>query len=99
VQRGEPTTTNASEAFHSGFRKSVAANASFWSVVDDLRRLETKVRVKFDDLHGRAGDQEENFARNRKAKDIAKDLKAVVDSRTEFTSKSHYLKRLGQRVD
>jgi hypothetical protein len=43
VEAGEPTTTNASEGFHSSFRKSVAANSSFWGVIDDLRRLETKV--------------------------------------------------------
>jgi hypothetical protein len=99
VEAGEPATTNASEAFHSGFRKSVAANSSFWGVVDDLRRLETKIRVKFDEIHGRAGDQAENFARNKKADELAKDLRAVVDSRLEFVSKAHYLKRLGQRIE
>jgi hypothetical protein len=99
VEAGEPTTTNASEAFHSGFRKSVAANSSFWGVVDDLRRLETKVRVKFDELHGRAGDQEENFGRKKRADEAAKDLRAVVAGRLDFPSKSHYLKRLGQRLE
>jgi hypothetical protein len=74
----------------------VAANSSFWGVVDDLRRLETKVRVKFDEVHGRAGDQEVNFSRKKKADEIAKDLKAVVAARLDFPSKSHYLKRLGQ---
>jgi hypothetical protein len=68
-------------------------------VVDDLRQLETSVRIKFDDLHGRAGDREESYGRNKKAEEIAKDLKAVVASRLEFPYKSHYLKRLGQRID
>jgi hypothetical protein len=99
VEAGEPTTTNASEAFHSGLRKSVAANSSFWGILDDLRRLETRIRVKFDEVHGRAGDQAENFARNKKAEENAKDLRAVVAARQEFTSKVHYLKRLGQRVE
>jgi hypothetical protein len=99
VLSGEPTTTNASEAFHSGFRKAVAANSNFWGVVDDLRRLETKVRVRFDELHGRAGNQAENFARNKRADELAKDLKAVVASRLDFPTKSHYLKRLGQKIE
>jgi hypothetical protein len=99
VESGEATTTNASEAFHSGFRKAVAANSSIWSVIDDLRRLETSVRIKFDELQGRAGDQAENFARKKRADEIAKDLKAVVSSRLEFPTRSHYLKRLGQRID
>jgi hypothetical protein len=97
AEAGEPTTTNASEAFHSGFRKLVAANSSFWGVVDDLRRLETKIRVRFDELHGRAGDQDEN-GRKKRAVEAAKDLKSVVASRLDFPSKVHYLKRLGQRV-
>jgi hypothetical protein len=99
VQSGEPTTTNALEAFHSGFRKAVAANSSFWGVLDDLRRLETKVRVLFDEHQGRYGDQDKNFDRIKKANAAAKDLKAVVNSRLDFPSKAHYLKRLGQRVD
>jgi hypothetical protein len=99
VQSGEPTTTNASEGFHSGFRKAVEANSSFWSVVDSLRQLEPTTRVKFDDLHGRAGDREENYGRNKKAEESLNDLKAVVAGRLEFPSKSHYLKRLGQRID
>jgi hypothetical protein len=99
VLSGEPTTTNSSEAFHSGFRKSVAANSSIWGVIDDLRHLETKIRVKFDEVHGRAGDQAENFARNRKADEQAKDLRAVVESRLDFVSKTHYLKRLGQKIE
>jgi hypothetical protein len=99
VEAGEATTTNASEAFHSGFRKSVAANSSLWGVIDDLRRLETRIRVKFDEVHGRAGGQGDNFARNKKADKIAKDLRAVVAARLEFPSKSHYLKRLGQRIE
>jgi hypothetical protein len=98
VEAGEATKTNASEAFHSGFRKTVAANSSFWVVVHDLRRLETRIRVKFDEVW-RAGDQAENFARNKKAGKIAKDLRAVVAARLEFPSKAHYLKRLGQRVE
>jgi hypothetical protein len=97
VLSSEPTTTNASEAFHSGFRKSVTENSSFWSVVDDLRRTETKVRVKFDELQGRAG--EDTSGRNKKADEAAKDLRAVVNSRLDFPLKSHYLKRLGQRID
>jgi hypothetical protein len=99
VLSGEATSTNASEGFHNGFRKAVAENASFWSVIEDLRRLETKVRVQFDEQHGRAGDQSSNFDRKKKIDAAAKDLRAVVDSRLEFPSKSHYLKRLGQRVD
>jgi hypothetical protein len=99
VQSGEPTTTNASESFHSVFRKSVAANSNYWSVVDDLRRLETKVRVQFDEHHGRAGDQDKNSERSKRVDAAAKDLRAVVDSRQEFPLKSHYLKRLGQRID
>jgi hypothetical protein len=98
VQAGEPTTTNSSEAFHSGLRKAVEANANFWSVVDDLRRLETSVKVKFDEVHGRAGDQTES-SRKKKADAVARDLKAVVESRLEFPCRSHYLKRLGQRID
>jgi hypothetical protein len=98
VEAGEPTTTNASESFHAYFRQSVAPNSSFWGVVDSLRRLETKVRVKFDELHGRVGDQE-GCSRQKKADQIAKDLKAVVASRGDFPSKLHYLKRLGQRVE
>jgi hypothetical protein len=99
VLSGEATSTNATEAYHSGLRKSVVANASFWTVVDDLRRLETKVRVQFDELQGRAGDQKANSVRNKKADEVAKDLKAVVSSRLEFPSRSHYLKRLGQKID
>jgi hypothetical protein len=94
---GEATTTNATEAFHSGFRKSVAANSSFWGVIDDLRRLETKIRLKFDENQGRAGD--DNGGRNRRAEEAAKDLQSVIASRLDFPSKSHYLKRLGQRMD
>jgi hypothetical protein len=96
---GEATTTNATEAFHSGFRKSVAANSSFWGVVDDLRRLETRVRVKFDELQGRAGEQDVNLGRNKRADEASKDLRAVISKRLDFPSKSHYLKRLGQRMD
>jgi hypothetical protein len=29
----------------------------------------------------------------------ALELKAVIDNRLNFPSKSHYLKRLGQRID
>jgi hypothetical protein len=97
VMSGEATTTNASEAFHSGFRKSVAANSDFWSVVDDLRRLETKVRVRFDEQHGRAG--ENHPGRAKVAEEAAKDLRAVISGRLEFPSKTHFLKRLGQRID
>jgi hypothetical protein len=99
VQSGEAMTTNASEAFHSGFRKSVVANVCFWTVVDDLRRLETKIRVQFDELQGRAADQKANTARCKRADEIAKDLKAVVSSRLEFPTRSHYLKRLGQKLE
>jgi hypothetical protein len=99
VLAGEPTTTNASESFHSVFRKTVDENSSFWGVVQDLRRLETKVRVKFDEEHGRAGNQDENFAYRKKIDAAAKDLLAVARSRLDFPSKAHYLKRLGQRID
>jgi hypothetical protein len=99
VEAGEPTSTNSSEAFHSGFRKSVASNSTFYGVVDDLRRLETKVRVRFDERQGWAGDQEANFSRKKKADKAAKDLQAVVARRLEFPSRVHYLKRLGQRLD
>jgi hypothetical protein len=99
VLSGEPTTTNSTEAFHSSFRKTVAANSSIWGVIDDLRHLETKVRVKFDEDHGRAGNQSENFAYKKKIDAAAKDLLAVTNSRLEFPSRSHYLKRLGQRID
>jgi hypothetical protein len=99
VMSGEATSTNATEAFHSGFRKSVVANASFWTVVDDLKRLETKIRVHFDELQGRAGEQHASTSRNKKADEAAKDLKAVVAARLDFPSKSHYLKRLGQKVE
>jgi hypothetical protein len=98
VQASEATSTNATEAFHSGFRKNVADNSSYWGVVDDLRRLETKIRVKFDENQGRVG-QGDHRAWKRRANNMAKDLRAVVDRRLEFPSKSHYLKRLGQRVD
>jgi hypothetical protein len=99
VEAGEPTSTNNSESFHAYFRQSVAKNSSFWGVLDDLRRLETKVRVRFDERQGWAGDQEANFARRKKADESAKDLQAVVARRLDFPSKVHYLKRLGQRVD
>jgi hypothetical protein len=99
VVSGEAMTTNATEAYHSGLRKSVVANASFWSVVDDLRRLETKIRVQFDELQGRAGDQKANTVRNKKADELIKDLQSVVAKRLDFPLKSHYLKRLGQRIE
>jgi hypothetical protein len=99
VLSGEATSTNATEAFHSGFRKTVVANASFWTVVDDLRRLETKIRVQFDESQGRAGEQQANAHRNKRADEVAKDLKAVISSRLEFPTKSHFLKRLGQKIE
>jgi hypothetical protein len=99
VEAGEPTTTNSSESFHAYFRKAVSANSGFWSVVQDLQRLETKVRVRFDELHGRAGDHEDNFARKKKSEEAAKDLQAVVARRLDFPSRVHYLKRLGQKLE
>jgi hypothetical protein len=98
VQASEATTTNATEAFHSGFRKSVADNSSFWGVIHDLWSLETKIRVRFDENQGRVG-QGEHCSRKKRAEDVATDLRAVIDRRLEFPCKSHYLKRLGQRVE
>jgi hypothetical protein len=100
VQSSEPTTTNTTESFHSSFRKSVAENSSFWGVVDDLRRLETKVRVRFDENQGRVGlNLNLNRDWKKKADNMAKDLKAVIDRRLEFPSKAHFLKRLGQWLE
>jgi hypothetical protein len=92
----EPTTTNVNEAFHSGFRKTVVENASFWSVIEDLKKLEAKTRVKFDEDAGKGQAQ---TSRQKQAEQAALDLRAVIENRENFPSKSHYLKRLGRRVD
>jgi hypothetical protein len=92
----ETTTTNMNEGFHSGFRKAVVENASFWAVVDDLKRMETKTKVKFDEDAGRG--QAPN-ARQKKSELAAQDLKAVIESRLTFPTKAHYLKRLGHRIE
>jgi hypothetical protein len=96
AQALEPTTTNVNEAFHSGFRKAVVDNASFWSVVADLKKLEAKVRVKFDEDAGKA---QAMSARQKKSELAAQDLKSVIDNRLSFPTRSHYLKRLGHRID
>jgi hypothetical protein len=97
AQSLEPTTTNVNEAFHSGFRKTVVDNASFWAVVNDLKKLEAKIKVKFDEDAGKS--QEAVTARQKRSELAALELKAVIDNRLNFPSKSHYLKRLGQRID
>jgi hypothetical protein len=38
-------------------------------------------------------------ARQKKAELAAQELKAVIDNRESFPTKSHYLKRLGQRIE
>jgi hypothetical protein len=97
AQALEPTTTNVNEAFHSGFRKTVVDNASFWSVINDLKKLEAKTKVKFDEDAGKS--QSAVTARQKKAELAAQELKAVIDNREYFPTKSHYLKRLGQRIE
>jgi hypothetical protein len=92
----QPTTTNCNEAFHSGFRKSVVENASFWAVIDDLKKTEAKVKVRFDEDAGRA--QAQN-ARQKRAENAALDLKAIIERRLEFPCRSHYLKRLGHGLE
>jgi hypothetical protein len=92
----QPTTTNCNEAFHSGFRKSVVENASFWGVIDDLKKTEAKVKVRFDEDTVKV--QAQN-ARQKRAETAALDLKAIIERRLEFPCKSHYLKRLGHGLD
>jgi hypothetical protein len=91
AQALEPTTTNSSEGFHSGFRKTVVENASFWSVVNDLKTMESKTRVQFDEDVGRPQGQS---ARQKRAEAAAQELQAVIENRLAFPTKSHYLKRL-----
>jgi hypothetical protein len=38
-------------------------------------------------------------ARQKKSEMAAQDLKSVIDNRLSFPTRSHYLKRLGHRID
>jgi hypothetical protein len=97
----ESTTTNANEAFHSVLRKMVKPNATFWGVVDDLKSMEARVRVKRDerivgddlaannDNEDRAGP-----ARKRRSEDTLRFIRNMVVKRETYATKSTYLMKV-----
>jgi hypothetical protein len=94
----ESTTTNANEAFHSCLRKMVRPNSMFWSVVDDLKDVEARVRIKRDERVVGDGDNDEDRpgpARKRKSEDSLRFIRNLVAKRESCVSKSYYLMRVG----
>jgi hypothetical protein len=97
----ESTTTNANEAFHSVLRKMVKPNATFWGVVDNLKSMEARVRVKRDerivgddlaannDNEDRAGP-----ARKRRSEDTLRFIRNMVVKRETYATKSTYLMKV-----
>jgi hypothetical protein len=103
----ESTTTNANEAFHSVLRKMVKPNSTFWGVVDNLKDVEARVRVKRDERivgddvnmagNNGAGDDDENRAgpaRKRRSEDTLRFIRNMVVKRETYATKSTYLMRV-----
>jgi hypothetical protein len=96
----ESTTTNANEAFHSVLRKIVKPNSTFWAVVDDLKDMEARVRVKRDErIVDGNGDSDNNGerpgpARKRRSEDSNRFIRNMVVKRETYSSKSMYLMRV-----
>jgi hypothetical protein len=97
----ESTTTNANEAFHSVLRKMVKPNSMFWGVVDDLKNMEARVRVKHDEriVGDDLGDNNYNEdragpARKRRSEDTNRFIRNMVVKRETYATKSEYLMRV-----
>jgi hypothetical protein len=97
----ESTTTNANEAFHSVLRKIVKPNSTFWGVVDDLKDMEARVRVKRDeriveDDVGADNDNEDRPgpARKKRSEDSLRFVRNMVLKRETYATKSEYLMRV-----
>jgi hypothetical protein len=103
----ESTTTNANEAFHAVLRKMVRPNATFWSVVDDLKNMEARVRVKRDERivgnnmdngNGNNGNDDNGDrpgpSRKRRSEDTVRFIRNMVMKRESYATKSEYLMRV-----
>jgi hypothetical protein len=103
----ESTTTNANEAFHSVLRKIVKPNSTFWGVVDDLKNMEARVRVKRDErivgdnvnVDGTRDNDDDNGdrpgpSRKRRSEDTLRFIRNMVLKRETYPSKSFYLMRV-----
>jgi hypothetical protein len=70
----------------------------FWSVVDDLKDVEARVRIKRDERVVGDGDNDEDRpgpARKRKSEDSLRFIRNLVAKRESCVSKSYYLMRVG----
>jgi hypothetical protein len=103
----ESTTTNANEAFYAVLRKMVRPNATFWSVVDDLKNMEARVRVKRDERivgdnmdNGNSNDGNDDNgdrpgpSRKRRSEDTVRFIRNMVMKRESYATKSEYLMRV-----
>jgi hypothetical protein len=90
----ESTTTNTNEAFHSGLRKAVRQNSAFWAVVDDLKDVEAKVRVKRDERIVDGNEDLPGPSRKRRPEQTVEFIRKIVLKRETFSTKSTYLLRV-----